>query len=658
MCAESTGLSFNGLHNVLWLRALDLSLDKVEMSEFAAPERDVNATDLTFAGLGLPDDLLTAVTDMGYEHPTAIQAQSIPLLLEGSDVVGVAQTGTGKTAAFGLPLIAHVRPDEKDVQALVLAPTRELAMQGAEAIESFAARCHGLTVVPVYGGSPYGPQLRALSQGAQVVVGTPGRIMDLMDRGALSLDHVHYFVLDEADEMLRMGFADDVETIAARLPSERISALFSATMPPAIRRIAEQYLDNPAEVTISRPASTVATVHQTFAVVPERHKIGALARVLAVSEADAALVFVRTRATAEDLAIELSIRGVATSALSGDVAQKDRERLVQRLREGTLDVLVATDVAARGLDVDRIGLVVNFDVPREADTYTHRIGRTGRAGREGTSLTFVTPKERARLRRIEKMTNSHIEQVELPTPAEVSRFRAAKLIASAQARFANGRLGVYDEVLKQFDAQQAEAETPMTRDELLMSLIALGVRDPGPVAGEEPEKLTIDIDERGRESRGRDRGGRERQTRSRMEGAIRYRLEVGHKDRVKPGAIVGALTHEGGLNGSDLGHIDIFPTFSLVEIGVPLSAEARKRISEATVSGRQLRISEDHGPGARDRRGREDHGFRSSHSDHSGRGKGYVGDRDKRYHEERRNERGFSHGKWGREDRWGGRRER
>lgn len=641
------------------------------MSDSAALERDINSSDLTFADLGLPEDILQAVTDMGFESPTAIQAQAIPLLLENTDVVGVAQTGTGKTAAFGLPMLAHIDPEERNVQALVLAPTRELAMQGAEAIESFAARSRNLSVVSVYGGSPYGPQLRALENGAQVVVGTPGRLMDLMERRALSLEHVRYFVLDEADEMLRMGFADDVETIAAGLPSERVSALFSATMPPAIRRIADQYLNSPAEVTISRPASTVSTVHQKFAVVPERHKIGALARVLAVTEADAALVFVRTRATAENLAIELSVRGVATSALSGDVAQRDRERLVQRLRDGTLDVLVATDVAARGLDVERIGLVVNFDVPREADTYTHRIGRTGRAGREGESLTFVTPKERSRLRRIEKMTNSHMEQVELPTPAEVSRFRAEKLVESAITRFANGRLGVYGEVLESFDREQAAAENPMSRDDLLMTLIALGVRDPGPVAGEEPEKLTVDMDDRGRErggrdGRGRERGGRDRAPRSRMEGSIRYRLEVGHKDRVKPGAIVGALTHEGGLSGSDLGHIDIFPTFSLVEIGVPLSSEARKRISEARVSGRELRISVDNGPGERrgdsERRGRdyEDRrGFRSSASDHAGRGKNYVGDRDKRYRDERRSERGFAHddrrGGRGRDDRKSGR---
>ncbi|MFT3942502.1 MAG: DEAD/DEAH box helicase [Ancrocorticia sp.] len=633
-------------------------------AEKAPKADDVNATDLTFADLSLPEDLLQAVTDMGYVHPTAVQAKAIPLLMAGSDVVGVAQTGTGKTAAFGLPLLAHVDPEARKVQALVLAPTRELAMQGAEAIDNFASHSRNLNVVAVYGGSSYVPQLRALESGAQVVVGTPGRIMDLMERGALRLENVKYFVLDEADEMLRMGFADDVEKIASDLPDERISALFSATMPPAIRRVADQHMNNPQNVTISRPASTVSTVHQTFAVVPERHKIGALARVLAVSEADAALVFVRTRATAEDLAIELGTRGVATAALSGDVAQRDREKLVQRLKDGSLDVLVATDVAARGLDVERIGLVVNFDVPRETDTYVHRIGRTGRAGRAGESLTFVTPKERARLRRIEKQTNSRMEQVELPTPAEVSKLRAEKLVERARVRFANGRLGVYRELLEAFDLESAASENPMSREDLIVSLLALGVRDPGPVRGEEPDKLTVDMDERS-DRRGRDRDDRgerrERKPRTRLEGSTRYRVEVGHKDRVKPGAIVGALTHEGGLRGSDLGQIDIYPTFSLIEIGVPLSSETRKRISEARVSGRELLISEDSGPGGGERRGRdheERRGFRSGGYDQSGRKKN-IGDRDRRYRDDRRNDRfggGFRDGDRDRDrDRFGGR---
>ena len=639
----------------------------VALGNDAAAEKpgDVNSSDVLFDDLGLPEDLLAAVKELGFSAPTAIQAAAIPILLRGKDVVGVAQTGTGKTAAFALPLLAHIDPDKREVQALVLAPTRELAMQGAQAIESFAAKSRGVDVAAVYGGSSYLPQLRALESGAQVVVGTPGRIMDLMDRGALRLDAVRYFVLDEADEMLRMGFAEDVEKIASEVPEGRISALFSATMPPPIRRVAERHLSDAEEVTISRPATTVSTVKQMYAVVPERHKIGALARVLAVTEAQAALVFVRTRATAEDLTIELGARGVAAAALSGDVVQKEREKLVTRLRNGTLDVLVATDVAARGLDVDRIGLVVNFDVPRETDTYVHRVGRTGRAGRTGESITFVTPKERPRLRRIEKQTGSRMEQIELPTPAEVSKLRARRTVEQAMARVAKGRLWVYEEILEDFLAEQAKAAAqpgpgaqpdshahfdsgshsdlpaqagPVSLETLTMALLALAVRDPGPVAGEEPERLTEDF---GPEREGRPR--KERQPRRQMKNSVRYRVEVGHKDRVKPGAIVGALTHEGGLSGSDLGHIDIFPTFSLVEIGVPLSPEARKRISQARVSGRALRISEDRGPGSfRDDAGR---GRPRRDSDYSDRGRG---DRGSRYDRTTRDERGFKHDRRGR----------
>ena len=581
-------------------------------------------TTVSFSDLNLPEELLAAVTDLGYETPTAIQAEAIPPLIEGHDVVGVAQTGTGKTAAFALPMLVHVDANVREVQALVLAPTRELAMQGADAIETFAAQTGGLDVVAVYGGSSYGPQLGAIRSGAQVVVGTPGRVMDLIDRGALDLSTVRYFVLDEADEMLRMGFAEDVEKIATSLPEKRITALFSATMPNTIRRVAETHMTDPVEITVSRPASTVDTVTQNFAVVPMRHKAGALARVLATTEADAALVFVRTRATAEDLSIELSTRGVTAAALSGDVAQKDREKLVGRLREGTIDVLVATDVAARGLDVERIGLVVNFDVPREVDTYVHRIGRTGRAGREGVALTFVTPKEKSRLRRIEQVTGSRLTEVDLPTPAEVSALRARRLLDSAQERFSVGRLHVYEQLLDEYFAKANEAATEaeaaedsesaddvvaapvLTQRELLAAMLAMGVRDPGPRPDDEPEHLTVRSERGDRGDRGErgDRGGRERPVRNFENDGNRYRIEVGHRDGVSPGAIVGAITGEGGIKGSDLGKIDIYPSFSLVEINADLDESARRRIFEARVAGRTLRLSEDTGPGGR--RGRDD----------------------------------------------------
>ena len=637
----------------------------------------------TFADLGLPADLLRAVTDMGYVTPTDIQREAIPVLLAGRDVVGVAQTGTGKTAAFGLPLLDAVDAREPVVQALVLAPTRELALQSADAIADMAHRSRGLDVVAVYGGAPYGPQIGALRDGAQVVVGTPGRIIDLIDKGALVLDDVAYFVLDEADEMLRMGFAEDVETIAASLPEERRTSLFSATMPPAIQRVARQHLNDPVRIEVSPQASTVDTVHQTYAVVPFRHKIGAVARVLAVTDAEAALVFVRTKSTAEDVAIELAGRGIQAAAISGDVPQRERERLVERLRTGTLDVLVATDVAARGLDVDRIGLVVNFDVPREAEAYVHRIGRTGRAGRHGEAVTFLTPKEKRKLRQIERLTGTRLEEITLPSPADVSSHRAGKLLERAAARHERGRLAMYTELVSAKAAELGIDETA-----LAATLLALAVGDEGPRRREGGEGS----EERGRRedrprSRGRreenldaegdfvsasfeggrdreDRGGRRRDRFEGKPGASRggrrheegtgtvYRVEVGRRDHVQPGAIVGALANEGGIAGSDIGRIDILQSFSLVEIHTPLSPEQLKTMGRATFSGRELRIRLDEGPGSgwdgpNDNPSSGRRPFRS-YSDRDGRGGHDRGDRGDRGGfrggRDRDGERGFGRG--------------
>lgn len=571
--------------------------------------------EITFADLGLPGDLLKAITDMGFVTPTAIQKEAIPVLLAGRDVVGVAQTGTGKTAAFGLPLLDAVDSRDSVVQALVLAPTRELALQSAEAITDMAARSRGLDVVAVYGGAPYGPQIGALKGGAQVVVGTPGRVIDLIDKGALQLDDVRYFVLDEADEMLRMGFAEDVETIAQSLPTDRRTALFSATMPPAIQAVARQHLHEPVQVEVSRPASTVATVHQTYAVVPFRHKIGAVSRVLAVTDAEAAIVFVRTKSTAEDVAIELAGRGIQAAAISGDVPQRERERLVERLRAGTLDVLVATDVAARGLDVDRIGLVVNFDVPREAEAYVHRIGRTGRAGRHGEAVTFLTPKEKGKLRQIERLTGSRLEEITLPSPADVSEHRARKLLSKAAARHERGRLDMYLPLVA-----DSARELDIDVEELAATLLALAVGDEGPRrredrGGERPQRARREenLDSEGTFLSASFEGGREKNRRGeRSEGrrsATRsgrrehegpgtvYRVEVGHRDRVLPGAIVGALANEGGIEGSDIGKIDILQSFSLVTIYADLSPEQLSVMGRATFAGRELRIRPDEGPG-------------------------------------------------------------
>ena len=556
----------------------------------------------SFSELNLPSDVLDAITHMGFQTPTPIQEQAIPYLLEGRDIVGVAQTGTGKTAAFGLPMIAMTEAGGP-VQALVLAPTRELAMQTASSIEQFADRTNGVEVLPVYGGSAYGPQLGALKRGVQVVVGTPGRVIDLIERGALDLSEVRMFVLDEADEMLRMGFAEDVETIARSVPKEqRITALFSATMPPAIERVAKEHLNDPVNVTVSRQASTTSTVHQTYAVVPFKHKIGALSRVLATSDADAAIVFVRTRQDAEDVSIDLTARGFKAAGISGDVTQRDRERIVSRLRDGSLDVLVATDVAARGLDVDRIGLVVNFDVPREDEAYVHRIGRTGRAGRTGTALTFFTPRESARKRRIEKLTGTKLEEVAIPTPREVSEHRARKALTNLDERIEKGRLDLYFDLLREI-TEQPDHDLM----DIAAALLARVVGDEGPSREDRRSNGRIRreevIDEEGNFVAATFEAGRDNPTkaaragrRSASSGGMRrYRVEVGHRDGVRPGAIVGAITNEGGVDGGDLGKIDIYPSFSLVEISGGLHPESSSRISRATVAGRKLRIREDDG---------------------------------------------------------------
>lgn len=548
-----------------------------------------------FDALELPSALREAVDELGFTAPSAIQAQAIPPLLEGRDVIGVAQTGTGKTAAFGLPLLAAIDPSRREVQGLVLAPTRELAMQVAEAISSFATAIGGLDVVAVYGGSPYGPQERALTRGAQVVVGTPGRIMDHMRRTTLRLDQVRFAVLDEADEMLRMGFAEDVEEILSHSPATRQVALFSATMPPAIERVAAEHMKDPVRVSVTPQSSTVDSVEQSYAVVPFRHRTGALARVLATSSADAAIVFVRTRAAAEEVGTALVARGVIAASISGDVPQKEREKIVERLRDGSLHVLVATDVAARGLDVERIGLVVNFDVPREPEAYVHRIGRTGRAGRSGKALTFIGPHERRALKNIERATKQKLAEAIIPSPRDVSKHRAAAVLAEVPARADRGRLELYRELIGEF-----LAEHEMDPLELAAVLAATTVGDDGPGTASEDEEFTSAT------LAGSDRPDRPRRAEpGRAEhGFTAYKVGVGHTHGARPQSLVGALTGEGGLRGKDVGKIQIFPTFSLVQIRGGLNGEQMQRIGKVTVAGRELRIAPDQGP--RGGRGRRD----------------------------------------------------
>lgn len=553
----------------------------------------------TFADLDLPADLLATVQRLGFTTPTEIQAATIPALLAGRDVTGVAQTGTGKTAAFALPMLAGLQPDARRVQALVLVPTRELAIQVADAVQSMAPR--GLSrVLAIYGGAPYGPQLRGLSEGAQIVVGTPGRVIDMLDKRALDLSELGYLVLDEADEMLRMGFAEDVDRILASAAPTRQTALFSATMPRAIRVVAREHMNNPVEVATSRPSSTTTTITQTYAVVPFRHKVGALARVLATSEAEAAVVFVRTRQTAEEVGNALTERGVSAASISGDVAQKDRERIIERLRTGLVRVLVATDVAARGMDVDRIGLVVNFDIPREAEAYVHRIGRTGRAGRAGQALTFFTPRERSRLRMIERHTGATMAEASIPTPAQVSEHRARRVLDHLPARVSTGRLELYRDLL---EAHVGDGDVLTAA----AALLAQSVGDEGPQRSRDEDEITSQSFEPD-SGRGGDRGDRRNGPRggARTGGPAQfsgpgtvYRVAVGHSHGVRPQDIVGAITGEGGLRGSDLGKIQIFSRFSLVQITSELAGNTLGRIGAARVAGQQLRIRPDEGPRGR-----------------------------------------------------------
>jgi ATP-dependent RNA helicase DeaD len=566
-----------------------------------------------FEDLDLPAPLLRAVKTLGFTIPSEIQEQAIPALLAGRDITGVAQTGTGKTAAFGLPLLAAIDPSLPQVQALVLTPTRELAMQVAEAIGTFAEYMPKLTVVPVYGGSSFLPQKMALKNGAQVVVGTPGRIIDHLERGTLNLTGIRFLVLDEADEMLRMGFAEDVDRILRDAPKDRQTALFSATMPAAIRSVAQRHMNKPVDITVAKKAGNTVDIRQTYAVVPFREKVDALARILQVSQGDATIVFVRTKGACDEVGAELIARGVSAAAINGDVPQKERERIIERLRAGKLDVLVATDVAARGLDVDRIDLVVNFDAPGEPESYTHRIGRTGRAGRSGEALTFFTPREMSRLRLIERATKQTLLQITPPTQSDVAAHKAAKVLDDAAARLSVGRLDHYRQAVATFLSQQ-----DLTAAELAATLLALAAGDDG-IAAAKPSTASFAIErpENGRRSEGSSfgresgyRGQREdngrgegiraetnRPDRPRKRDAVpagpRYRVAVGHAHGVRPAGIVGAITAEGGLTGRDLGRIDIFDTYSLVEIGGHISPAAFGRISNAKVSGQSLKIQLD-----------------------------------------------------------------
>ena len=543
----------------------------------------------TFADLQVHPAVLQAVNDVGYETPSAIQAATIPALLAGSDVVGLAQTGTGKTAAFAIPILSRIDTASKQTQALVLAPTRELALQVAEAFSRYAAHLPAINVLPIYGGQSYTVQLAGLRRGAQVVVGTPGRVIDHLERGTLDLSHLDYLVLDEADEMLQMGFAEDVERILADTPEYKQVALFSATMPPAIRRITGKYLHDPVEVAVKSKTATAENITQRYIQVAGPRKMDALTRVLEVEPFEAMIVFVRTKQATEEVAEKLRARGFSAAAINGDVPQAVRERTISQLKDGTIDILVATDVAARGLDVERISHVLNYDIPHDPESYVHRIGRTGRAGRSGTALLFVSPRERHLLKSIEKVTRQPVTEVALPSVEDVNAQRVEKFRDSITE--ALGGPG-FDTFRRLVEAYGRDSDVPMA--DIAAALAVLSRDGAEFLMTEPPPEKRKERAERG------DRP--ERAPRPRRDDLATYRIAVGKRHKVGPGSIVGALANEGGLHRSDFGHITIKGDFSLVELPAKLPAHTRKKLEKTRISGVLIDLRPDRPSGGKPRR--------------------------------------------------------
>lgn len=581
--------------------------------EGAAPETTDPADTPGFEELGITGPVLSAIRDLGYETPSPIQRATIPTLLSGRDVVGMAQTGTGKTAAFALPILERLDVSRKTPQALVLAPTRELALQVAEAFESYATRMKGVHLLPVYGGQGYGVQLSALRRGVHIVVGTPGRVMDHLAKGTLDLSELDYLVLDEADEMLKMGFAEDVEQILSQTPEEKQVALFSATMPPQIRRIAQQYLRDPEEISVKSKTATNANITQRYLVVSYAQKVDALTRILEVENFDGMIVFVRTKNETETLAEKLRARGYSAAAINGDIPQNLRERTVNQLKEAKLDILVATDVAARGLDVERISHVVNFDIPTDTESYVHRIGRTGRAGRTGDAISFITPRERYLLGHIEKATRQKPTQMQLPTAEDVNSTRLARFDDAITAALQDTeRLDAYRDVIAHYVRHHDVPEADVAA---ALAIVAQG--DEPLLLEAEDDRLAAAVAADNRPQRAKPASQDGRPARRARGDYAPYRIEVGRRHRVEPRQIVGALANEGGLGRDDFGAITIRPDFSIVELPANLDPRVLDRLRDTRISGRLIEIAPDRG-----RRPSRDGGRGPSRDDRRGGGDG------------------------------------
>lgn len=573
-----------------------------------------------FADLKLNASLLRVLQELGYESPSPIQAATIPLLLEGHDVLGQAQTGTGKTAAFALPVLACIGIKPGAPQALVLTPTRELAIQVAEAFQRYATYIPGFHVLPIYGGQSYSPQLSALRRGVHVVVGTPGRVIDHIEKNSLDLSQIKTLVLDEADEMLRMGFIDDVETILQRTPKSRQTALFSATMPPAIRRIAQTYLHDPAEVTIAAKTGTADNIRQRYWLVSGMHKLDALTRILEAETFDGIIIFTRTKLGTEELAIKLQARGFSAAAINGDIAQQQRERTIQQLKDGKIDILVATDVAARGLDVERISHVINYDVPHDPESYTHRIGRTGRAGRSGEAILFIAPRERNLLKAIERATRQPVALLEIPTIQAVNDVRVAKFKSQISDILTAGGLEEFQSLIEEYEreknipaieiaaalAKLARGDVPLlldkTRRESDIERIGaderVGLVDRlDRAARNDRNNRTFERPDRPERSERRNASERamfpkkEQVNRTPDVGMQKFRIEVGHIHGVKPSNIVGAIANEAGLDSKYIGRIDIYDDYSTLDLPESMPDDLLAHLKTVWVAGKQLHLS-------------------------------------------------------------------
>ncbi|CAH0991074.1 ATP-dependent RNA helicase DeaD [Sinobacterium norvegicum] len=562
-------------------------------------------TPVLFKNLGLAEPLVRAVTELGYESPSPIQADSIPHLLEGRDIIGQAQTGTGKTAAFALPLMSRMDPTSKDPQLLVLAPTRELAIQVSEAFQSYAKHMKGFHVLPIYGGQSYDTQLRHLRRGVHVVVGTPGRVMDHIRRGTLKLGNLKSLVLDEADEMLRMGFIDDVDWILEHTPSTRQIALFSATMPNEVRKVAKRHLTDPVEIKIAAKTQTATTIRQRYTMASGMHqKLDALTRILEAEEFDGVIVFVRTKTATVELAEKLQARGHAAEALNGDIAQNQRERTVDKLKKGGVDILVATDVVARGLDVERISHVINYDIPYDTEAYVHRIGRTGRAGRSGDAILFVAPRERRMLRTIENATKQTIEQMAMPSTIDINASRVSRFKQRIVDTLAAGNNSFFENLISEM-----QQETEVDSIQIAAALAKLLQGNEPLLLTDSPKRERRERDdsrsdrERGGERRERNDRGRERRSNDRPVSAeaiplkghpdvdmMRYRIEVGHEHGVKPGNIVGAIANEAGIESDFIGNIEIFDEFSTIDLPDGMPKETHDKLKKTWICQQRINL--------------------------------------------------------------------